>query len=99
MATATNQRPQPKFALGHIVATPGALAALEKAQQSPQEFLDRHAVCDWGDIVEEDKQENEWSLENGFRLFSAYHTSDGTKIYVITEHDRSATTILLPADY
>ncbi len=87
------------FPLGQVVATPGALAALEEAGQTPFEFILRHAHGDWGDIPAEDVKENEFSLENGFRLFSAYHTANGTKIYVITEWDRSVTTVLLPADY
>jgi len=90
---------QPLFSLGQIVATPGALAALEKARQPPQEFLSRHVRGEWGDLCEEDRRENEFSLERGFRLFSSYRTSAGTKLYVITEADRSVTTILLPEEY
>ncbi len=99
MTTGTNERRKARFSLGQVVATPGALAALEQSEQTPQEFLNRHAAMDWGDIVEEDKRENEWALEHGFRLFSAYHTTDGTKIYVITEADRSVTTLLRPHEY
>jgi hypothetical protein len=90
---------QPLFSLGQIVATPGALAALEKAKQPPQEFLSRHVHGEWGDLCEEDRRENEFSLERGFRLVSSYWTNAGTKLYVITEADRSATTILLPEEY
>ena len=90
---------QPLFSLGQIVATPGALAALEKARQPPQEFLLRHVRGEWGDLCEEDRRENEFSLERGFRLFSSYRTNAGTKLYVITEADRSVTTILLPEEY
>lgn len=85
------------FELGRTVATPGALAALEDADQLPWDFLGRHVKGDWGNLPPEDIQENEFSLENGFRLFSAYHTSKGVRIYVITEYDRSVTTILLPS--
>ena len=85
------------FPLGQVVATPGALAALEEAGQTPFEFILRHAQGDWGDIPAEDVKENEFSLVNGFRLFSAYHTANGAKIYVITEWDRSVTTVLLPS--
>ena len=99
MTKGTKAQIETKFPLGRVVATPGALAALEQAQQSAQEFLDRHCAGDWGDLVEEDIQENEWALVQGFRLFSAYHTKQGTKIYVITEADRSVTTLLLPRDY
>jgi hypothetical protein len=87
------------FELGRIVATPGALRALEKAEQSPAEFLDRHVTGDWGDLDEEDKQENEFSVQNGFRILSAYTTAAGDKIWIITEADRSATTFLLPEEY
>jgi len=61
--------------------------------------LCRHATGNWGVLCEEDVRENELSLEKGFRLFSAYHAEDGTKFYVITEADRSVTTVLLPEDY
>ena len=54
---------------------------------------------DWGDVCEEDRKENEFSLENHLRLFSVYHLGDGTKIWIITEADRSVTTILLPSEY
>jgi hypothetical protein len=92
-------KPQPLFSLGQIVATPGALSALEKARQPPQEFLSRHVRGEWGELCEEDQRENAFSLERGFRLFSCYRTNAGTKLYVITEADRSVTTILLPEEY
>jgi len=88
-----------RFPLGRVVATPGALRALEKAEQLPAEFLDRHVNGDWGDVPEDDKQENEFSVEHGFRILSAYTTSAGDRIWIITEADRSATTILLPSEY
>ena len=59
---------QPAFELGQIVATPGALAALEKAEQQPGEFLTRHVNREWGDLSDEDRKENDYSLEHGFRL-------------------------------
>ncbi len=92
-------RQQPLFSLGQLVATPGALAALEKAGQGPLDFLSRHVHGDWGDLCEEDRKENQLSLERGFRLFSSYRTLADVKFYVITEADRSATTILLPEEY
>lgn len=88
-----------KFNLGQLVATPGALAAIEEADQSPIEFLIRHQSGDWGEICKEDRRENELSLKHGFRLLSAYRTTKGVKLWVITEADRSATTILLPDEY
>jgi hypothetical protein len=88
-----------RFPLGRVLATPGALEALGKAGQQPQEFLDRHANGDWGEVDSSDARENEISLERGFRLLSSYTTRAGDKLWVITEADRSATTLLLPAEY
>jgi hypothetical protein len=90
---------QPAFELGQIVATPGALAAIKKAGQQPGEFLTRHINRDWGDLDEEDRKENEHSLEHGFRLLSAYKTNAGDRLWIITEADRSVTTLLLPEEY
>lgn len=88
-----------KFPLGRVVATPGALEALQAARQSPLEFLKRHAQGDWGELDAHDIAENELSLQRGFRLLSRYTLSDNTVIYIITEADRSVTTILLPQEY
>lgn len=90
---------QPLFPLGQIVATPGALAALQKAGQEPHEFLSQHMCGEWGDLPDEDRKENQFSLERGFRLLSSYRTAAGEKVWVITEADRSATTLLLPEEY
>src|SRR5438046_10499135 len=87
---------QPAFELGQIVATPGALAALKKAGQQPGEFLTRHVNRD---LSYEDRKENEYSLEHGFRLLSSYRTNAGDKLWIITESDRSVTTLLLPEEY
>jgi len=81
------------------VATPAALATLSKLEIDPGELLTRHVTGDWGDLEEEDKQENEFSVDKELRIFSAYKVHDDTKIWVITEADRSATTLLLPSDY
>ena len=88
-----------RFPLGRVVATPGALSALEKAEQLPAEFLDRHVNGDWGEVPEADKQENELAVEQGLRILSAYTTSAGDRMWIVTEADRSATTILLPEEY
>lgn len=88
-----------KFELGRVVATPGALEALKDAEVEPVTYLQRHALGDWGDLSKEDLLENELSLREGFRLLSAYHLPDLVKIWIITEADRSVTTILLPEDY
>jgi len=90
---------KPKFAMGRIVATPGALAAIEQSGQTPDDFLHRHVMGDWGDVPTQDAQANEDSLADGTRLLSSYRTSRGTKIWIITEADRSATTLLLPEEY
>lgn len=87
-----------KFELGQVVATPGALQALAEAEQAPAEFLSRHASGDWGDLEESDKVENEFSLPRRLRILSAYHTTKGRKLWVITEADRSSTCILLPSE-
>jgi hypothetical protein len=92
-------RSRQRFRLGQVVATPGALAALEEAHQSPQEFLERHQSGDWGEVGAEDWKENELSVRKNFRVLSAYTLSTGTKIWIITEADRSATTLLLPDEY
>jgi len=89
----------PKFSLGLVVATPGALRALEDSGEAAFDLLYRHASGDWGELDEHDQQENELSLREGFRLLSAYRLKTGEKIWIITEADRSATTILLPDDY
>jgi hypothetical protein len=85
--------------LGRVVATPGALGALELAAENPGSFLKRHVTGDWGELDEEDRRENELSVAHGFRLLSSYALSSGTKLWIITEADRSSTTILLPSEY
>ena len=70
MLVSTIVRP-PKFPLGQLLVTLGAGQALEDAVQDPREFLARHQSGDWGEVLEEDKQENELSLQHGFRLLSA----------------------------
>jgi len=90
---------KPLFDLGQLVATRGALAALEKTGQTPMEFLSRHVTGDWGELSEEDRKENQFSLERGFRLLSSYRTNAGDAVWVITEADRSHTTLLLPDEY
>ncbi len=89
----------PLFPAGQIVATPGALALLKQANQSPLEFLSRHLRGDWGDLCQDDKTENELSLKNWFRLMSSYQVTDTERLWIITEADRTVTTLLLPAEY
>lgn len=90
---------QPLFPLGQTVATPAALEAIAEAKQSPHEFIHRHHTGDWGDLDQEDIDENELSLKEGFRLLSSYKTNNEVKIWIITEADRSVTTIILPEEY
>jgi hypothetical protein len=90
-----------KFQPGRTYATPGAIRALSEAGQSPAEFLERHLGGDWGEMDPHDSRLNDRALESGQdRIFSAYLLGDGvTKIWIITERGRSATTILLPSEY
>lgn len=95
---------KPKFSLGQIVATPGALEALEASGQTPAFFLDRHIIGDWGEVCDEDKTLNDQALSDGSRLLSAYKTLKGTRLWIITEAaddegKRAATTLLLPEEY
>ena len=88
-----------RFALGRTFITPGAEEALQIAGQTAIEFLRRHMSGDWGELSDEDVKENEFSLRKGLRLLSAYQTGKGQKLWIITEADRSATTILFPEEY
>jgi hypothetical protein len=87
------------FPLGQTVMTPGAMDVLAKTEQHPGDFFSRHLAGDWGELCEEDKQANQDALEQNLRLLSAYRTTDGTKLWIITEADRSVTTLLLPEEY
>jgi hypothetical protein len=85
------------FSLGQTVITPNALNTLRP--EDVRSALARHVRCDWGDCSKDDAAENDFALDKYLRLFSVYHDRDGTKFWIITEADRSATTILLPEDY
>lgn len=85
-----------KFSLGQTVATPNALEKIHPTEIL--QALSRHSKGDWGDCSEEDKKENEFALDKYLRLFSVYR-SKGVKFWIITEADRSATTVLMPEDY
>lgn len=87
------------LSLGRLVATPGALAALEVNGKGSAEFLERHASGDWGDLYDEDKRANDEAIADDLRILSAYRLDDGTRIWIITEADRSSTTVLLPSEY
>jgi hypothetical protein len=95
---------KPKFPLGQLLATPGALKALEESGQSPAFFLERHMNCDWGEVDAEDKRANDQALVDGSRILSAYKTLKGVKIWIITEAvgedgRRAATTTLRADEY
>lgn len=85
--------------LGQMFLTVGAREALVESNQQPLEFLERHQQGDWGIVGKEDAKENELSVREGFRILSAYRTAQNVKIWVISEADRSSTTILLPSEY
>ena len=85
------------FQPGQIVATRGALSVL--SIEDLMKALGRHLSGDWGDLSAEDKQENDFSVNNGFRIISSYSSKKGVKFWIITEADRSATTVLLPEEY
>jgi hypothetical protein len=87
------------FSLGQIVATPGALQALETAGQLASHFLVKHALGDWGCLCDEDKAANDEALADDLRILSAYRLEDGTRIWIITEADRSSSCVLLPSEY
>ena len=80
------------------MATPGALKLLVDAGEDPFDYLARHAKGDWGDLCAFDRRQNERALREGLRVFSSYETLAG-RVWIITEADRSATTILLPEEY
>ena len=90
---------KPLFTLGQVVATPGAIEAIEASGDSLSSYLSRHQSGDWGEVDAHDRRENQLSLEQGFRLMSVYSLSTGVKIWVITEADRSSTCVLLPEEY
>ena len=96
----------PLFALGHLLATPGALRALELHAISPSQLIGRHVRGDWGDVCGEDRAANNAALVCGARLFSVYQLGTPadadlgeSKLWIITEADRACTTILLPSEY
>jgi hypothetical protein len=86
-----------KFSLGNLFITPAAQEAV--SSEEVLKAISRHVKGDWGDVCPDDAKENEFSLGKDLRLFSVYHTTQGTKFWIITEADRSVTTVLLPSDY
>ena len=96
---APNPPARPKFPLGRVVATPGALAALQSSGEAPEKFLRRHASGDWGEVDAEDERANDQAVGHGLRILSVYETATGERLWIITEADRSSTTLLLPDEY
>lgn len=90
-------RTMARFQLGRLLITPGAANGL--TTDDVLTALVRHLDGDWGDVCDEDRDHNDEALEQGARLLSVYHAEDRTKFWIITEWDRSATTILLPSEY
>jgi hypothetical protein len=86
-----------KFRLGRIVSTPNALESI--TQDDIHRGIGRHQSGDWGEVRAEDRKANDESLVDGTRILSVYHAANGTKFWLITEADRSVTTVLLPEDY
>jgi hypothetical protein len=90
---------QALFSLGLVVATPGALNLLDQAGVDAEVLLRRHQRGDWGSVPPEDAEENQRSIEAGFRILSSYPLNESERLWIITEADRSATTLLLPSEY
>lgn len=87
------------FPLGQVVATPGALEALDRAAINAADLIKRHQSGNWGNVPPADAEENMRSIENGWRILSSYAITDDQNIWIITEADRSVTTLLLPEEY
>lgn len=99
MTNLANDKLRKVIELGATYLTTGALEALTESRQSACDFLNRHQVGDWGEVGKEDWKENDFSVKEGFRILSAYKTKKGEKVWIITEADRSSTTLLLPSEY
>ena len=87
------------FQLGEVVATPGAVAAMQEHNISPQTLLQRHVTGDWGVVCKEDAKLNNDAVTYDNRILSNYPIASNTRIWIITEWDRSVTTLLLPSEY
>jgi hypothetical protein len=100
MGQHTDEGVSPRFPLGRVVATPGAISTIERLGISAASLLERHVSGDWGDLDDDDKRENEYSVTRRLRLLSAYGPEGSDeRLWIITEADRSVTTILRPEDY
>lgn len=90
---------RPLFSLGELYITPGAIEAFNATGESVSSYLERHVTGDWSEMDEFDQEQNRQAVTEGYRVVSAYRLSNGTKIWIITEADRSVTTVLLPEEY
>lgn len=97
--TVATSAPTTLFPLGRTFLTIGARDALREASEEPDGYFARHQSGDWGTVCADDRRENDFSVKNGLRILSAYMLGSGEKIWVITEADRSYSTILLPEEY
>jgi hypothetical protein len=97
MATAT--RSPVRFACGELVMTPGVAYLVQEGSLRPEKYLARHFAGDWGDLSDRDRAANDSALRDGERLLSSYQITPTLKLWIITESDRSATTLLLPHEY
>ena len=93
------ERPIALFPIGQVVATHGALAVLDQYAINAMDLIKRHQSGDWGNVPPGDAEENKRSVENGWRILSSYAIGDDQNIWIITEADRSITTLLLPEEY
>lgn len=89
----------PLFSLGEVVATPGALDLLDRTATNARDLLNRHQQGDWGSVPPEDAEENVFAINNRLRILSSYTLNQSERLWIITEADRSATTLLLPEEY
>ena len=89
----------PMFHLGDVVATPAALNALQSCNVSPAQLLQLHVSGNWGSVDPEDTLTNDAAVSNGERILSSYRIGEYTRVWIITEWDRSVTTVLLPSEY
>jgi hypothetical protein len=89
----------PNFSLGDVVVTPAALEALQESDEEASFFLNQHALGNWGVVSSDDAALNDQALRDETRIFSAYLLQSGVRIWIISEADRSATTVFLPDQY
>ena len=90
---------QPRFRAGQLVMTAGVTDLVQRGELNPVPYLQRHLDGDWGDLCDDDRRSNDAALKNGDRLLSSYRITPDLKLWIITEWDRSVTTLLLPEEY